>query len=129
MGDQSKDLLWWNPIGTLGKEQADWNMVCTKAPPAPTPSPTPAPTPYPVEIGECRWRQTDRCHPHGSRQPQNDKTCDEVIPKNASGWCDCNGDNVMDCGEKFFGCYHPVSRPGTCSLACKQPPKKPVRNE
>ena len=34
------------------------------------------------------WRQTGDCSPHGPREPQNDKACNETIPIGASGYCE-----------------------------------------
>ena len=34
------------------------------------------------------WRQTGNCSSHGTREPENDKPCHEMIPTGASGYCE-----------------------------------------
>ena len=36
------------------------------------------------------WRQTGECNPHGPREQENDKSCDEIIPDGHSGFCECH---------------------------------------
>ena len=58
------------------------------------------------------WRQTEGCDPNGSRQPQNDKSCNEIVPDGASGYCECQGGirkMEKDCSKGTFD---------TCNDAC-----------
>ncbi|KAL4106660.1 hypothetical protein PRIC1_004707 [Phytophthora ramorum] len=44
------------------------------------------------------WRATHSCTPTGARQPENDKTCSEVITGGSSGYCEVED---RDSGEHF----------------------------
>ena len=35
------------------------------------------------------WRQTSSCSPNGNREPINDKSCNETVPNDVSGFCEC----------------------------------------
>ena len=37
------------------------------------------------------WRQTSDCNPSGTRAPENDKNCDEIISDGDPGYCECHG--------------------------------------
>ena len=62
----------------------------------------------------CSWKQTGGCVWYGTREPNNDKSCDQTILKGQSGYCDCGdeyGTKAMkkDCEDGAFD---------TCDLAC-----------
>mmetsp|Transcript_12930 Transcript_12930/g.32326 ORF Transcript_12930/g.32326 Transcript_12930/m.32326 type:complete len:459 (-) Transcript_12930:53-1429(-) len=63
------------------------------------------------------WRQTGACSPDGPREPQNDKTCDQKIAVDASGYCECGGDRRV----QNPGCAHGTTNlePFTCREACE----------
>ena len=44
-----------------------------------------------ILVNDCvSWRQTDFCcSPNGDREPINDKSCNEAVPDNVSGFCEC----------------------------------------
>ncbi|KAL3658729.1 hypothetical protein V7S43_016364 [Phytophthora oleae] len=44
------------------------------------------------------WRATRNCTPDGTREPQNDKSCDDVITGGTSGYCEVED---VDSGERF----------------------------
>ncbi|KAG2943981.1 hypothetical protein PC119_g8948 [Phytophthora cactorum] len=44
------------------------------------------------------WRATRNCTPDGPREPQNDRSCTEVITGGKSGYCEVED---MDSGERF----------------------------
>ncbi|GMF28070.1 unnamed protein product [Phytophthora lilii] len=48
------------------------------------------------------WRATGDCTPDGPREPQNDKSCDEVITSGSSGFCEIEDVNS---GEHFKAMY------------------------
>ena len=35
------------------------------------------------------WRQTGLCDPYGPRESHRDKQCHEIVPRGASGYCEC----------------------------------------
>eukprot|EP00760_Papus_ankaliazontas_P022199 PhM_4_TR18816/c0_g1_i1/m.35838 len=57
------------------------------------------------------WRQTGRCDPHGPRESQYDKRCDDLIPDGSSGYCECADGRRTD----GVSCEH---RPFTCTQLC-----------
>ena len=61
----------------------------------------------------CSWRQTGGCDPDGPREPTGDKDCSKVIPKGASGFCQCAGGVVT----RRVSCDH---APFTCAPACER---------
>ena len=61
----------------------------------------------------CSWRQTGGCDPDGPREPDGDKDCTKIIPKGASGFCQCAGGAVT----RRVGCDH---APFTCVPACER---------
>lgn len=67
----------------------------------------------------CQWRQTGGCDPNGGREESGNKPCFANIPADASGFCDCNGNNAKDGWEPGYDCS---SGPGTCDEACPAPP-------
>lgn len=48
------------------------------------------------------WRQTGGCSADGEREPQKDKSCDEVINSRMSGFCECGDGRVV----RKPGCSH-----------------------
>eukprot|EP00930_Biecheleria_cincta_P057624 TRINITY_DN43525_c0_g1_i1.p1 TRINITY_DN43525_c0_g1~~TRINITY_DN43525_c0_g1_i1.p1 ORF type:complete len:669 (+),score=104.34 TRINITY_DN43525_c0_g1_i1:37-2043(+) len=67
----------------------------------------------------CMWRQTGGCVADGTqREPGLDKLCSESLPTGASGFCDCDGNDVKSPDEPGFVCD---SSPGSCDEVC---PKK-----
>ena len=58
------------------------------------------------------WRQTKGCDPEGWHEPRNDKKCDERIPDDASGYCECRHERW----RMFKGCQKGKYR--TCKQAC-----------
>merc|ERR1712217_697119 len=64
----------------------------------------------------CLWRQTGGCSKDGSnREPDYDLPCTSPVPKDASGFCDCDGDGKMEQSEFGYGCN---LSPGTCLHVC-----------
>merc|ERR1712217_330171 len=64
----------------------------------------------------CLWRQTGGCSTDGSnREPDSDLPCTSPVPKDASGFCDCDGDGKMEQSEFGYGCN---LSPGTCLHVC-----------
>ena len=37
------------------------------------------------------WRQTGGCDPDGPRESDRDKSCFDIVPSGASGYCECGG--------------------------------------
>lgn len=69
----------------------------------------------------CAWRQTGNCDPEGVLEPHNDKPCDAPITHDWSGFCDCNGDAILDQGEPGYVCGEgpgTANAPGNCRDAC-----------
>jgi len=64
----------------------------------------------------CRWRQTGGCKPDGDREAHNDKKCQESIAKGSSGYCDCDGNEMLDASEKGYTCDG--DGPGRCANVC-----------
>ena len=58
--------------------------------------------------GECQgWRQSGGCKSTGPRETRKDRNCDETIPSDASGYCDCRGGlkaAESNCRHKAFVC-------------------------
>jgi len=53
------------------------------------------------------WRSTLKCNPSGIRDPLNDKTCEQVIGVDQSGFCECGGYAqfaAVDCNHRPFTC-------------------------
>ena len=63
------------------------------------------------------WRQTGGCVASGTRQPSEDRPCEDVIPPTSSGWCECAEEerdrggrlqramtSQVDCGHATFTC-------------------------
>ena len=53
------------------------------------------------------WRQTGGCDPNGPREPQNDKTCDEIVGSADSGFCECfdgRKAQLSNCEHEIFSC-------------------------
>lgn len=57
------------------------------------------------------WRQTGHCRDDGPREPAEDLGCGDVVPRAASGYCECVGG--VRAGQT--GCNHPQF---TCEVAC-----------
>ena len=66
------------------------------------------------------WRQTGGCMPSGEREPGSDRTCDQLVPEGASGYCECDG------GRKVMevGCGHPTF---ICQEECAKAANRGVR--
>jgi hypothetical protein len=73
----------------------------------------------PTNLSCMAWRQTAGCDPAGTREPQNDKSCDSPIPKGDSGFCECSA-GVQRQRE---GCDHDELPP--CREACHGVPPAP----
>jgi len=53
------------------------------------------------------WRQTGGCNPKGKREPKGDRRCQNEVPKDASGYCECGGGvrvRSVGCGHETFKC-------------------------
>lgn len=59
------------------------------------------------------WRQTGGCDPDGLREPEGDRGCDDVVPKGASGFCEC--ENERRAG--YVTCDH---APMSCTRICNK---------
>jgi len=84
---------------------------------------TPDPdTTYTTTSPPCKWRSTKNCTvmPKGSKLPytvpkdkleifREEEDCNFAIPKckGTSGWCDCDGNGVVDRDEFYFECNCP----------------------
>jgi len=65
------------------------------------------------------WRQTGECNPHGSREAEKDKSCDQFVDQGLSGFCECK--SKSETGElvqsnKYFTCDHAGF---TCQQICE----------
>ncbi|CAK9053403.1 unnamed protein product [Durusdinium trenchii] len=69
----------------------------------------------------CMWRQTGGCNATGDREPEKDRLCGENVPLGNSGFCDCNGDGLMNGAEPGYSCE---SSPGSCETRCPQEVQK-----
>ena len=53
------------------------------------------------------WRTTAGCDPHGHREHENDRPCNEIIPNTISGYCEC-GEGLKvahsECGHEPLQC-------------------------
>lgn len=108
--------------------QGEDDMVADKYGKAKCPAPSSIPTlpnPEPeitaehrLELSECiGWRQTAGCDSNGSREPEFDLECDEIVPPGASGYCECSSGKTT----ANVGCSHVEL---TCSQACADPSTK-----
>lgn len=62
--------------------------------------------------GACTaWRSTLQCNPSGPRDPTQDKSCQQVITAEESGFCECGGFVQF----ATVDCQH---RPFTCEVMC-----------
>eukprot|EP00301_Raphidiophrys_heterophryoidea_P001144 c10566_g1_i1.p1 GENE.c10566_g1_i1~~c10566_g1_i1.p1 ORF type:complete len:590 (+),score=163.03 c10566_g1_i1:55-1770(+) len=52
------------------------------------------------------WFQTGACDPKGVREPDNDRSCSEWVPKGSSGYCQCANDvrHEYTCEHKRLRC-------------------------
>ena len=70
-----------------------------KQPDQPQPAQLPPPPPPPPP-GRCHgWRQTGGCTSSGSREPQFDKSCTDLIWTIWSGYCECDWGNHKTVGD------------------------------
>ena len=63
--------------------------------------------------GFCKWHATGGCKWDGTREFENDKNCDEVVPDGMSGSCACSDGSV----KMKKGCSAVEHK--TCNDACK----------
>eukprot|EP00913_Durusdinium_trenchii_P030473 g28544.t1 len=73
----------------------------------------------------CMWRQTGGCNATGDREPEKDRLCGENVPLGNSGFCDCNGDGLMNGAEPGYSCE---SSPGSCETRCPQEVQKATQD-
>lgn len=55
----------------------------------------------------CMWRQTGGCSPKGDREPDRDLRCDQQVPGDWSGYCECSDGKRAEqvgCSHKVFKC-------------------------
>eukprot|EP00929_Paragymnodinium_shiwhaense_P023798 TRINITY_DN14811_c0_g2_i1.p1 TRINITY_DN14811_c0_g2~~TRINITY_DN14811_c0_g2_i1.p1 ORF type:complete len:1654 (-),score=279.46 TRINITY_DN14811_c0_g2_i1:344-5305(-) len=58
-----------------------------------------------IILSNCRWRQTGSCNAKGQfREKGKDQSCHTKIGPGFSGYCDCNGNDVLESHERTFGC-------------------------
>ncbi|KAL3658731.1 hypothetical protein V7S43_016366 [Phytophthora oleae] len=66
------------------------------------------------------WRATGKCRPNGPREPQNDKTCSDLIVGGVSGFCEVED---IDTGERFQVMRrHCTSLKGNVKFRCSEAP-------
>jgi hypothetical protein len=65
-------------------------------------------------VVECvKWRQTKRCDPHGEREPESDRQCEDMIDQYSSGYCECENlqrTAEMSCDHRVFNCKDECAR-------------------
>ena len=92
--------------------------------PVPVPDPTPTPVPAlssspspstkrspipPPQMRCISWRQTGNCDPQAEREPAHDLSCDSVVHKGSSGYCECEGgrkEHLSTCEHDSFTCQN-----------------------
>jgi len=65
----------------------------------------------------CAWRQTGGCVVTGERESKNDLGCGDIIPKGASGYCDCDGDGKLGANERGCTCTRSTGT-ASCKSLC-----------
>merc|ERR1712130_270205 len=64
------------------------------------------------------WRQTSECMIRGPRFPDLDTPCYEPLVAKSSGFCDCNGNNKWEPGERGYDCNSRFT-PNKCNDVCE----------
>ena len=79
----------------------------------------------PEGAGCVAFRRTQRCDPHGIREPVNDLPCSERLPVGASGHCECTDRTLpvlVECNETAT-----LQQRSTCSTLCMVAARKLLR--